>query len=468
MSTQRSSATAQGTRRSVGSVLDKVAAPSTPFHGLLARDLQGSPNSSLRIQQGAAEVRKQYHEQVAGSMRRCEQDRVRRPKTVLGLAGMGLKGLMTRPRCRVSLSGTGEVVIPSPRETNAKRLLRVKTACSKVATPDSWNKAEITATAELWNSHSLRGFAGGCDLMPDNKSFYSAIKNYKAGRVKKAIQTLEQIRMGMMVRGNGKAVAKPMSIVCGYLGDAYHRLAGTFTEAVEYHISSLKFGEEIRYQCGKDCATSESHVQAIAALPAVGQAQMPPTGTTKRTAIEYHRQQLEFARYCKDKVGEQAAAKGLGHSQRWFDGHMTQLTKWEEQLKYAQRLGDFQTECKLLESIGQTYLTEGQQKKAISYFQTALKSAKMHGDVPLQAQAHSSLGCAYRSMDNMMKAIDHHESAVSCMTQENDRSGLARTYLELAMDYHALLPQKYTFGIGKLGSKEKSVVSLPWNDDHGA
>ena len=51
------------------------------------------------------------------------------------------------------------------------------------------------------------------------------------------------------------------------------------------------------------------------------------------------------------------------------------------------------------------------------------------------------------------------------MNQENDRAGLGRTYLELSMDYHALLPQKYKFGIGKLGSKDKSVVSLPWNDD---
>ena len=39
-----------------------------------------------------------------------------------------------------------------------------------------------------------------------------------------------------------------MAIVCGYLGDAYHRLVGEYPKAVDFHISSLNFGEEVRYQ----------------------------------------------------------------------------------------------------------------------------------------------------------------------------------------------------------------------------
>ena len=115
---------------------------------------------------------------------------------------------------------------------------------------------------------------------------------------------------------------------------------------------------------------------------------------------------------------------------------------------------DYQLECKCLEIIGQTLMTEGQWKDALMYLHQQLKSAKSHGDWPIQARSHLSLGCANRGLGKLQKAIDHHESAVAFMTQECNREGLGKAYLELSMDYHAYLPRKYTFGIGKVGKKE--------------
>jgi len=347
-----------------------------------------------------------------------------------------------------------ELVIPSPRETPAHRLRKVRTACPR-SIADSWNKPEFTAAADMWSSGSLRGRVNGVDHKKDEYSFYAAMKDYKNGRLEKAIKKWESIRLQLMMKGGEPSnVAKPMAIVCGYLGDAYHRLVGEYPKAVDFHISSLNFGEEVRYQCGKDCAVSESHEDAIAALPAIGQPQKPVSGTSKRTAIEYHTQQLDYARNCNDKVGEQDAARGLGHSHRWFDSHTDTIEHAKSKLFQARKFGEYQLECKCLEIIGQTLMTEGQWKDALMYLHQELKSAKSHGDWPIQARSHLSLGCANRGLGKLQKAIDHHESAVAFMTQECNREGLGKAYLELSMDYHAYLPRKYTFGIGKVGKKE--------------
>ena len=42
------------------------------------------------------------------------------------------------------------------------------------------------------------------------------------------------------------------------------------------------------------------------------------------------------------QVGETEAARGLGHTIRWFDGHEEGLVEWEEALHHAHRVGDHQ------------------------------------------------------------------------------------------------------------------------------
>lgn len=108
---------------------------------------------------------------------------------------------------------------------------------------------------------------------------------------------------------------------------------------------------------------SESHEAAIALLPAVGHAQCPASGTSKSTAIDYHRQRMEYARYCKDKVGETEAARGLGHTVRWFDGHEEGLEEWHQALQQAQRVGDYQTACAMMDRIGQVCLEEKNEER---------------------------------------------------------------------------------------------------------
>ena len=49
--------------------------------------------------------------------------------------------------------------------------------------------------------------------------------------------------------------------------------------------------------------------------------------------------------------------------------------------------------------------------------------------------------------------------------QVGEREPLGKAYLELSADYHALLPAKYKYGIGRIGSRDKSIVSLPWGGD---
>merc|ERR1711865_1362305 len=260
-----------------------VAGSAYAFEGLLSPELHGSPDRAMYPQMGsgATEVRKMANARVSDSMNRVIQANSRRPKStsVLGLAGLGAEGLRLKQRCRSSLATEHEMVIPSPREGPSARLRKVRTACPP-GIADSWNKPEFTASAAMWSSASLRGRVGGSDRHKDKNSFYAAMRDYKAGRLEKAIKTWESIRLQLMMKSaDPKNVAKSMSIVCGYLGDAYHRLVGEYPKAVDFHLSSLNFGEEIRYQCGKDCAVSESHENAIAALPAIGQPQKPVSGT---------------------------------------------------------------------------------------------------------------------------------------------------------------------------------------------
>jgi len=291
------------------------------------------------------------------------------------------------------------------------------------------------------------------------------MKLYRQGRIKAAIDIWEQTRLSLLVRGNPQGVARTMSVVCGYLGDAYFRLIGKYHEAVEFHIHNLNFAEEIRYQCGRDFAMSESHEAAVNLIPAVGHSQTPASGTSRSTAIDYHRQRMEYSRHCKDKVGEKEAAKGLGHTLRWFDGHEQAAVEWHQQLQHAKRVKDYQGVVDLLDKIGQMHLTENQRKVAIGYFNKALQEAVLHGDHALIARATTSLGCAYRQAGKLMKAINCHEKAVSSLYKVEDREALGKAYLELSADYHGLLGTHHKYGIGRLGSKDKSVVSLPWGSD---
>lgn len=68
-------------------------------------------------------------------------------------------------------------------------------------------------------------------------------------------------------------------------------------------------------------------------------------------------------------------------------------------------------------------------------------------------------------MLQLLKAVNAHEGAVSSLFKVGDREALGKAYLNLSADYHALLPSKYKYGIGRLGSKDKSVVSLPWGGE---
>jgi len=325
-----------------------------------------------------------------------------------------------------------------------------------------WKKPDIAASSDLWNSFSLRGTIGGIDQKVDDSSFYAGMKLYREGEIKAAIDIWEGTRMMLLTRSSPKAVARTMAVVCGYLGDAYFRLIGKYHDAVEFHINNLNFAEEIRYQCGKDFAMSESHEAAINLLPAVGHAQTPVSGTSKSTAIDYHRQRLEYARCCSDKIGETEASRGLGHTVRWFDGHEASLVEWEEKMKHALKFGDYQTACGMMDKIGQAHLTENRRVEALEWFNRGLKEASKHGDNLRIAQAQTNIGCTHRQMGKVSKAVTCHESAVAALYKVGDREALGKAYLELSSDYHALLPSKYKYGIGRLGSKDKSAISLPW------
>jgi len=118
----------------------------------------------------------------------------------------------------------------------------------------------------------------------------------------------------------------------------------------------------------------------------------------------------------------------------------------------------------MMDKIGQMHLTENRRTEALAWFTRSLKEAKKHGDQLRIATANTSMGCAYRQMGKILKAVNCHEGAVAALYKVGDREALGKAYLELSSDYHGLLPSKYKYGIGRLGSKDKSVISLPWQE----
>ncbi|CAH3186183.1 unnamed protein product [Porites lobata] len=159
---------------------------------------------------------------------------------------------------------------------------------------------------------------------------------------------------------------------------------------------------------------------------------------TERNRIEYHKQQLNFAKKVGDRAGQGRAYCNLGNA---YDslGQFQQAIEYHKQhLSIAIEVGDRAGQGGAYGNLGNVYQSLGQFQQAMEYHKQDLTIAIEVGDRAGQGRAYCNLGNAYRSLGQFQQAIEYHKQHLSIAIEVGDRAGQGGAHGNLGIAYACL------------------------------
>ncbi|CAH3149221.1 unnamed protein product [Porites lobata] len=159
---------------------------------------------------------------------------------------------------------------------------------------------------------------------------------------------------------------------------------------------------------------------------------------TERNRIEYHKQQLNFAKKVGDRAGQGRAYCNLGNAYQSLGQFQQAIEYHKQHLSIAIEVGDRAGKGVAYCNLGNAYQSLGQFQQAIEYHKQHLSIAIEVGDRAGQGCAYGNLGIAYKSLGQFQQAIEYHKQHLSIAIEVGDRAGQGRAYGNLGNAYDSL------------------------------
>ena len=210
----------------------------------------------------------------------------------------------------------------------------------------------------------------------------------------------------------------------GNLGSAYRSL-GQFKTAIDYHKQDLEIAKEVGDKAGEGASYGNLGI----AYHCLGQF---------KTAIDYHKQHLEIAKEVGDKAGEGRSYGNLGSAYSSLGQFKTAIDYHKQDLEIAKEVGDKAGEGASYGNLGNAYHCLGQFKTAIDYHKRVLEIAKEVGDKAGEGRSYGNLGSDYHCLGQFKTAIDYHKQDLEIAKEVGDKAGEGRSYGNLGSDYRSL------------------------------
>ncbi|CAH3190438.1 unnamed protein product [Porites lobata] len=159
---------------------------------------------------------------------------------------------------------------------------------------------------------------------------------------------------------------------------------------------------------------------------------------TERNRIEYHKQQLNFAKKVGDRAGLGRAYRNLGIAYNCLGQFQQAIEYHKQDLSIAIEVGDRAGQGRAYCNLGNAYKSLGQFQQAIEYHKQCLSVAIEVGYRAGQGGAYGNLGIAFKSLGQFQQAIEYHEQDLSIAIEVGDRAGQGRAYRNLGNAYQSL------------------------------
>ncbi|CAH3149233.1 unnamed protein product [Porites lobata] len=159
---------------------------------------------------------------------------------------------------------------------------------------------------------------------------------------------------------------------------------------------------------------------------------------TERNRIEYHKQQLNFAKKVGDRAGQGRAYCNLGNAYQSLGQFQQAIEYHKQHLSIAIEVGDRAGQGGAYGNLGNAYQSLGQFRQAMEYHKQCLSIAIEVGDRAGQGGAYGNLGNAYKSLGQFQQAIEYHKQYQSIAIEGGDRAGQGRAYGNLGNAYKSL------------------------------
>ncbi|CAH3155797.1 unnamed protein product [Porites lobata] len=194
---------------------------------------------------------------------------------------------------------------------------------------------------------------------------------------------------------------------------------------IEYHKQQLNFAKKVGDRAGQ----GRAYCNLGNAYQSLGQFQQ---------AIEYHKQHLSIAIEVGDRAGQGCGYGNLGNAYQSLGQFQQAIEYHKQHLSIAIEVGDRAGQGRAYCNLGNAYYSLGQFQQAIEYHKQHLSIAIEVGDRAGQGGAYGNLGNAYKSLGQFQQAIEYHKQRLSIAIEVGDRAGQGRAYGNLGNAYQSL------------------------------
>lgn len=124
-------------------------------------------------------------------------------------------------------------------------------------------------------------------------------------------------------------------------------------------------------------------------------------------------------------------------NQNSIEARRKALEKYQETLRIAQSINDFQLQAFALRGIGLTYRLERERDKELDFFKQALDASKRTDDVQTQIALTNEIGQSYFLAKDTQNALENYNLALALSRKAKDRTNEAACLRNLATLYAA-------------------------------
>ncbi|WP_420631758.1 tetratricopeptide repeat protein [Candidatus Leptofilum sp.] len=156
----------------------------------------------------------------------------------------------------------------------------------------------------------------------------------------------------------------------------------------------------------------------------------------RQDSIHWYQRSLAIARSNKLRQEESKILNDLGEVYISIGQPDTALDYYNQALPLLEEIGDRAGLATILNNIGQLYFRVGQRDQALDYYNRATPIREEIGDQTGLATTLSNIGLVYDRQGHRDKALDHYNRALAIQEGSSDRTGLAITLSRIGGNYN--------------------------------
>ena len=201
--------------------------------------------------------------------------------------------------------------------------------------------------------------------------------------------------------------------------------SGDFEKALEYHEQDLGWAKD----AGDRAAEGRAYSDLGLTHKALGNLEK---------AIEYHLLHLNIVKDNGNKEEQAKAYGNLGNAHHSLGNVEKAVECHKLDLSITKEIVDKNGQNRAYSNLGNAYLSIGDLSKALECQLQRGIIAKDLGDRPGEGEAYGKLGSVYLDMGDFKQALEYHQKQLNIVKDVGERSEQGRAYRNLGIDYKSL------------------------------